>query len=93
MNMHKKTFYIAAFTLLGYLLQQLVHGIVEIWYIGRLTADFKHYSLGLSWSNWYVIHHILTVLLLAGGLWLGFYLGKRWWPCLYDEKGNRKPWN
>lgn len=88
----KKTFYITCFTFLGFLLQQLLHSIIEIWYIGLLTQDFIRYGFGLSWSSWYLVHYAGTFILLIGGLAFGFFQGKRWWTRLYDEQGHRKPW-
>jgi len=82
----KKTIYIILFTFLGILLQLLVHALVEIWYINLLNADFSRYSLGFSWSQWFLIHHVLTVVLLILGALFGFWQGKFWWPRLYERK-------
>ncbi|KPJ71321.1 hypothetical protein AMJ50_02400 [Parcubacteria bacterium DG_74_3] len=81
----KKTIYIAAFTFLGILLQFLIHALVEIWYIGLLTQDFSRYSWGFSWSQWFLIHHIGTVILLVAGIFFGFWQGKFWWHRIYEH--------
>lgn len=81
----KKTAYIASFTFLGILLQLIIHGLVEVWYVGLLLKDFSKYGLGLSWNNWFLIHHIATVILLILGILLGFWQGKYWWRKIYEE--------
>jgi len=82
----KKSIYIIAFTFLGVLLQLLIHGLVEIWYIGLLISDFPKYSFGLSWSQWFIIHHIGTVVLFVAGALLGYWQGKFWWRKIYEKK-------
>lgn len=81
----KKTAYIASFTFLGILLQLIIHGLVEVWYVGLLLKDFSRYGLGLSWNNWFLIHHIATVILLILGILFGFWQGKYWWRKIYEE--------
>lgn len=81
----KKTAYIASFTFLGILLQLIIHGLVETWYVGLLLKDFSRYGLGLSWNNWFLIHHIATVILLILGILFGFWQGKYWWRKIYEE--------
>jgi len=81
----KRTIYIATFTLLGILVQFLIHGLVEQWYIDLLIGDFKKYSLGFSWEQWFLIHHIGTVVLLVLGGGLGFWQGKYWWQRIYEK--------
>jgi hypothetical protein len=80
----KKIIYITLFTFLGILLQFLIHALVETWYIKILVNDFPRYSLGLSWSHWFLIHHIATVVLFAAGALFGFWQGKFWWRRLYE---------
>ena len=89
----KKTFYLTCFTFLGYLLQQLLHSVLEISYITLLTSNFELYSLGLSWSAWYWIHAVLTVFLVLAGASGGFWQGKYWWNRLYNDDGSRKKWS
>ena len=83
--MMKKTAYIALFTFLGTILQLIIHGLVEIWYVGLLLKDFSRYGLGLSWNNWFLIHHIATVILLILGILFGFWQGKYWWRKIYEQ--------
>jgi hypothetical protein len=86
----KRVFYIFCFTVLGLLLQLIVHSIVESGVIALLIEDFDRYGLGLSWDQWYAIHHVAGALLfLAGGI-LGFRGGVHWWRVIYVEK--RYPW-
>ena len=81
----KRTFYIAAFTLLGVLLQFLLHALVEIWYIDLLLRDYPAYGFGLSWRQWVLIHDVGTVVLFLAGAWLGFRQGQHWWRKIYVE--------
>ena len=83
----KRKFYIASFIFLGLLLQFIVHAAAEIWYIDLLTDDFARYGLGLSWSNWVMIHNILTPLLIIVGALFGYHQGKFWWRRLYEMRG------
>jgi hypothetical protein len=82
----KKVFYIICFTFLGILFQFLLHAGIEIWYIKLLVADFQKYSLGFSFSQLVLIHHIATVILLIAGALFGFWQGKYWWKRLYENK-------
>jgi len=81
----KRNIYILLFTFLGVLLQFLVHALVEIWYIGLLASNFSRYSFGLSWHQWYIIHHIATAILFAMGAVFGFWQGKFWWKRIYEK--------
>ncbi|MHA1692218.1 MAG: hypothetical protein ACTSU7_11370 [Candidatus Heimdallarchaeaceae archaeon] len=82
----KKIVYLVLFVLLGIILQGLIRMGLEIWYINLLLKDFECYGLGLSWSNWFVVHYVLTVIFavlgIAFGLWQGFF----WWRIIYIEK-------
>lgn len=89
----KKGFYIFAFTILGVLLQFVVHGVLETWYIGLLLANFRTYSLGMSWSAWVTIHNVLTVALFAAGVAFGFQQGRYWWRRVYIERKWKLPHN
>jgi len=82
----KKLIYLISFTVLGILLQFLIHAGVEIWYINLLVGDFPKYSFGLSWNQWFIIHHIATVILLILGAALGFLAGKFFWRKIYENK-------
>jgi len=82
----KKTIYIILFTFLGILLQFLIHAGIEVWYIGLLISDFPKYGFGLSWPQWFIIHHIATVVLLVAGALFGFWQGKYWWQRIYEKR-------
>lgn len=82
----KRTFYIFCFTVLGLLLQFIVHALVEMGVISLLLKDFGRYGLGLSWSSWYLIHHVLTALLVLIGAWWGYASGVKYWNIIYVEK-------
>jgi len=71
---------------LGILLQLLLHAGVEIFYINLLIKDFSKYSLGFSWSEWFMIHHMGTIILFAAGVLFGFWQGGFWWRKIYEKK-------
>jgi hypothetical protein len=85
----KKSIYISLFIVLGILISFLIHGLVEIWYIGFLLNDFPKYSLGFSWAQWFLIHNIGTAVLLAAGILFGFWQGKHWWRRIYEKRQNK----
>ena len=82
----KRAFYIFCFTILGLLLQFLVHALVETGVISLLLKDFDRYGLGLSWSRWFLIHHVLTGVLIFLGAWWGAASGVKYWNIIYVEK-------
>lgn len=86
----KRIIYLICFTFLGGLLGFLLHALIELYYIRMLVVDFDKYGFGLTWSDWYLIHSILTGLLILIGSGLGFYWGKKWWRILYVEGRYRK---
>lgn len=81
----KRIIYITLFIILGILLQFLIHAGIEVWYIGLLTNNFSRYGFGFSWPQWFIIHHIATVILLVFGVWFGFWQGKYWWKRIYEK--------
>lgn len=79
----KRAVYIGLFTLLGVLVSFLVHAVLEISIIYLLVADFATYNLGLSWSQWLVVHQWSSWLLLIIGIGIGLWQGVYWWEVLY----------
>lgn len=88
----KKLIYILFSALLGLLLSFLVHALLEIAVINLLVFNFEKYSLGLSWNDLLLAHFILSIILAAGGLALGLWLGFRWWRYIYVEKKYSGGW-
>ena len=86
----KRRIYITLFALLGAIVGFLLHAIIEIWYIGRLLADFERASFGLSWRDWVLIHNVLTPLLAIAGVIAGFVQGRYWWRKIYVEQTLRR---
>jgi len=84
--MNKRTLYIALFTLLGVMVSFLIHAVIEIPVINLLVSDFDKYSLGLTWREWYLVHHVASAVLLLVGITLGYLQGKRWWKVIYIER-------
>ena len=70
---------------MGILLQLLIHGLFENWYIGLLVRDFQAYSFGFSWESWFRIHYLGGVILFIAGALFGFSQGKFWWRKIYEE--------
>ncbi|MDP3740991.1 MAG: hypothetical protein Q8R08_01535 [bacterium] len=79
----KRAIYIISFTILGVLLQLLIHGFIETWYINLLVQDYQTYGLGLSWSDWYLVHDVISITLAIAGLAFGFFSGRYWWKQIY----------
>ncbi len=86
----KRIIYIAAFTVLGILLQFLAHAFFERWYIIKLVKDFETYGFGLSWDQWFLVHYVAAAILFIAGATFGFWQGRYWYPKLYDEQGARR---
>lgn len=84
--MIKKIIYISLFIFLGIVASFLVHAAIEILAISLLVKDFERYGLGLSWRQWYAIHHIGSALLLFFGIAAGYWQGKYWWKIIYVDK-------
>lgn len=84
--MSKRTIYIALFTVLGIMVSFLIHAGIEIPVIFLLVKDFDRYGLGLTWDQWYMIHHIGAILLFILGVVGGFFQGKYWWEVIYVQK-------
>jgi hypothetical protein len=85
----RKFFYIFAFAVVGALAQFIVHGLLEVWYINKLLSDFNTYSLGFSWAQWFVFHRVLSLVLLAAGIALGFWQGRYWWQRVYSARSRK----
>ncbi|MDO8600663.1 MAG: hypothetical protein Q7R73_03535 [bacterium] len=88
----KQSVYIFIFTLLGVFLQFILHGLLEIWYIGLLLNNFSRWSFGFSWDTWVLIHSWSAVALFFAGSFAGFRQGRYWWKRIY-EKGLVSPSN
>lgn len=82
----KKSFYIFCFIVLGVILQQIIHTVVEIWYIKLLIGNFEKYGFGWSWDTWFMIHHIGGALLFIAGAFWGYIMGRKCWVWVYVEK-------
>lgn len=71
-------FRFAIFIIFGVAIQQLVHNLVEIWYIGLLLRDFSKFGFGLSWETWFMIHHVGSFVLLILGIYGGYRMGRKY---------------
>lgn len=86
----KRAFYIFSFTILGVLLQFLAHALLEMAVLSLLLDDFERYNLDLSWSQWYAVHRMLSLLLLMLGIIFGYRWGVFWWQVIYVEQRYKK---
>ena len=82
----KRIFYIFLFTVLGALLNFVIHGAIELPAVHFLKKDFVRYSLGLSWSDWFLIHHVFTAVLFVLGIGFGIWAGFHFWNTIYGTK-------
>jgi hypothetical protein len=87
----KRRIYIGLFIFLGFLIQGFVHGAVEIAYAMLLWRDYATWGFGLSYGQWWQIHHVMSIILLILGLFYGYRSGKFWWNYLYQADGTLKP--
>lgn len=81
----KKRVYIGLFIVLGIIVQQLIHAIIEIGYIALLTSNWEFWGFGWSFATWMIIHAIFAVTLFALGLYAGFSQGRYWWHYIYER--------
>lgn len=86
----KRTVYLLCFMFLGALLGFLAHAVIELVYSKFLVSDFDKYGFGLSWSAWFLIHNLVTGILVIIGLRMGYKWGRKWWQVLYVEQKYRK---
>jgi hypothetical protein len=83
----KRIVYYLSFTLLGAMFGFFLHAMIEVLYIKMLLADFGTYGMGLSWSDWEMIHMVGVIVLVAGFSYWGFERGQHFWKVLYvDQK-------
>ena len=87
----KKYIYIGAFIFLGFLIQLFVHGSLEIAYSILLWREYDTWSFGLSYEEWWMVHHVVSAILLVLGLLFGYRSGTFWWKYLYQDNGQLKP--
>lgn len=64
----------------------LAHAVLEIGVIALLEKDFAKFSLGLTWGQLMLVHHVFSIILLVVGLVFGFRQGVYWWDKLYGSK-------
>lgn len=69
------TLTIAAYVAIGFLLQLVLHGVLEMVAIALLVAEFETYGLGLTWQQWFTVHHIFSVLFVIIGIGAGAWFG------------------
>lgn len=75
----KKYLEITLIIIIGLLLGLLIHGIIEIPAIWILTTWFISFFTSISWGNWLLIHHTFTVIVEILGVFLAFWIYKKYW--------------
>lgn len=81
----KRTLYIFLFAVFGIIFQFFLHAILEIIYIKALISNFSVYGFGLSWEEWFYIHHVATIIFFLGGLIFGICGGIFFWRKIYQK--------
>ncbi len=81
----KKVYYYISWVVVGILLQFIVHGLLEIWYLGLLADNFGKYGFGFTWGDLVVVHYIATAMFLAIGILFGMWQASYWWKKLYGK--------
>ncbi len=75
----KKELYIFLSVILGFLVSVIIHAAIEIPVLMLFIDDFEKYGMGLDWSFWFAVHHILSVFLAVAGIGGGYLLGRKWY--------------
>ncbi len=75
MNKYLKLILIVMF---GLALGLVVHGLIEILAIWLLTTRFNDFFVSLSWNTWLWVHAVFTIFTQALGIYLAFWLYKRY---------------
>ncbi len=69
-----------------------VHSLIEMAVIYFLLKDLAVYGLGLSWSQWFLIYYIFTIVVFILSVIIGYFVGQRWWRYIYVDKKWRGCW-
>lgn len=83
----KRTVYLVAATILGFLLSLIAHAIIEKIYLDWLVNNhkvitwYKVFGLGSC-----ALHPAIQIILLLVGAIGGFFLGRLWYRLLYIDK-------
>ena len=75
----KKYLEITLIVIIGLLLGLVIHGIVEILAIWILTTWLISFFISIPWGNWLLIHLIFTVIVEILGVFLAFWIYKKYW--------------
>lgn len=86
----KRTAYVFLFVVLGTFVSFIVHAVIEIPAVYLLVKDFETYNLGLTWDQWFLVHHVGAAILFLLGIYFGYREGKRWWRIIYVERGGQR---
>ena len=77
----KKGIYIFLFVVLGVMLSQLLHSLIEIPVLKVLTDNPD-----TNWGTWRMAHKIGGMILTLLGIIFGYLQGQKWWQIIYVEK-------
>ncbi len=81
----KKTIYILLTMLLGLLLAEIGHWLIEIWWVKQLILSGFIPREYVFLSTHCFLPPYLQLGLLALGLIGGYFLGQTWWRIVYVE--------
>ena len=88
----KKTIYILLTIFLGLLLAQIVHWLIEIWWVNHLLSAGLAPKLYIFLGTRCFLPPSLQFGLLILGLIGGYFLGQTWWRIVYIEHRHWKGW-
>ena len=81
----KKTIYILLTMLLGLLLAEIGHWLIEIWWVKQLILSGSIPREYVFLDTHCFLSPYLQLGLLALGLIGGYFLGQTWWRIVYIE--------
>ena len=81
----KKTIYILLTMFLGLLVAEIVHWLIEIWWVNHLLSAGLAPKLYISFGTRCFLPPFLQFGLLLLGLIGGYFLGQTWWRIVYVE--------
>jgi len=88
----KKTIYILLTMFLSLLLAEIVHWLIEIWWVNHLLSMGLAPKLYISLGTHCFLLPYLQFGLLILGLVGGYFLGQTWWRIIYIEHRRWKKW-
>ena len=82
----KKTIYIILTMLLGLLLAEIGHALIEIAYIKEALRTGVAIQTGSLFGSYCYLPAYFEFILYLAGIIGGYFLGQTWWRIVYVEK-------